>query len=152
MDDIIFRLLDVNKQICGYCRWNIGALDPKNFYDIKPHWEYSNTCEEWHDQEITHRHKERFAGRVDKNGKLIFEGDVVEIGPVISYRGRGGYPGGWFVRKIVVFDDGAFTTCERVKRGAIMVTMYSNEILGRNMVIGAIIGNIHQDKHLLEAK
>lgn len=77
-DQIIFRLLDINKRVCGYCRWNIGSLDTKNFYDVQPQWEYSNTCEEWHDQEIVHRHKERFADQKDKTGKLIFEGDILK--------------------------------------------------------------------------
>lgn len=77
----------------------------------------------------------QFTGLQDKNGKRIFEGDIVE-GDEFNPDNDGYGVIGW--------DDGAFTVSNEYTIGTFHENFYGAEF--------TVIGNIHDDPDLLEVK
>lgn len=80
----------------------------------------------------------QYTGKDDKNGKPIFEGDIVR-----PYLESGNYQGFSWGNMPVVFDDGAF--CVKDYRGATMPLRSFDPI-----VTIEVVGNIHDNPELLK--
>lgn len=82
----------------------------------------------------------QFTGLADKNGKQIFEGDIVE--PMLVGGTHKGFSWG---RQVVVFDRGAFGLKSRREEITPMCNYAAN-------VQFEVFGNIHDNPELLEAQ
>ena len=80
----------------------------------------------------------QFTGLTDKNGKQIFEGDIVD--PVLIDGTHIGFSWG---RQVVVFDNGAFCLKDRRDQCTPMCN-YSSRVEFE------VLGNIHDNPELLE--
>jgi hypothetical protein len=101
---IEFRLLNEHKEIVGYEKWNPGNFNmetKKDYYVNNPCWLYSNDQIRWDPLIILHRYKNQFTGLLDRNGKSIFEGDIVEVN-------FSTFNGDVLERGTIVFYDGCF--------------------------------------------
>ena len=86
---------------------------------------------------------EQCTGIKDKNGKLIYEGDIVYVETREDVFGDGIYDDCFYSTKCVwLKEDGAFSlVCESAEKE---FPLYGNNI--------EVIGNIHENTELLEAK
>jgi hypothetical protein len=123
-----FRLRNYANKIVGYEKWYVGERDEEiGSYKAIPQWLYSTDGKYWNPQEINHRFKDQFTGLQDKNGKEIYEGDIVNLGGEINFE--------------VIWETSEFTL-ENYKRG--------RRIIGNILVSrGEVIGNIYENPELL---
>ncbi len=128
MREIKFRLI-LNGRIVGYEKWYPGQGKPEDITSAKPQWMYSKDGKYWNPTYIVHAHKDQFTGLKDKSGTPIYEGDVIRWRDEISQVE-------WNHR----FAQFRLTGPSVTAFPAILESMVE------------VIGNIHQDSHLLEHK
>jgi len=124
---IKFRLIKDGK-IVGYERF-VGGLDHLNF------WEYSLDNINWTNLKIQHDSKDQFTNLPDKNGKEIYEGDIIDW--KIGEPPEGIYEVKWW-------ENGWFLENEDKHKEA----LYKN--LGEKPWTLEVIGNIYENPELLK--
>ena len=146
MREILFRAKAINRNK-GYHRtkykngdWVYGLLT--RLYDEK----FENLPAEMINEngvsgiEIDHNTIGQFTGLTDKNGKKIFEGDIVEGHCHSQWSHR-------LQRCVVEYDIGNFEARHYVEQGGVM-RYYSYKVLFSKDVV--VIGNIHDNPELLK--
>lgn len=132
--EIKFRLRDQHNNIVGYEKWFSGTYNKEEErYITRPCWKYSYLKQKpWYRNIIEHRNKDQFTGLYDKNGKEVFEGDILKFAlPLLNEFGEA------FTTAIVGFVNGCF-----ILEGAGL-------ILSTCVNFGEVIGNIHKNTELL---
>lgn len=130
MREILFRGKDVDRK-----EWVYGGyyLYPHTRFPFKPTiYEVDRGC--WHPVEVEPDTVVQYTGLTDKNGKNIFEGDIV----------LGRFEFGMKVPSLVVFRDGAFGL-EWEHAGKTVFTAF----IGFCNVTFEVIGNVFDNPELL---
>ncbi len=130
MREIKFRLRDRSIQILGYEQWfETTTSGPRWLYMIEG-------SKYWQTKKIPHLSKDQFTGLLDKNGKEIYEGDIIELDGPMSISGY------WRMRATVSFHDGSFVYKHK--------NWNAPDVWGSLQYNLEVIGNIHEHPHLLK--
>jgi len=141
MRPIKFRLRNRQNQIVGYEKWYEGHwLIDEHRYDAYPRCLYCKANKNWTPDFIPHDFKEQFTGLLDKNGKEIYDGDIVLYSKSRDYQGYKG---------IIGFFEGGFRIYNSLKE------QYPRDIeiqTAFDRLQLEVIGNIHDNPELLKSK
>lgn len=134
--EILFRgkRIDNGEWVYGYFFTKVQfpkLATEREYYYIKPFGGDSNS---WSHFEIDPATVGQYTNLIDKNGKKIFEGDVMEFDAYgLHYKGK------------VFFDEGAFcVTCNHPTASTfLIIALYHDAIC---------VGNIHDNPELMEGE
>jgi len=145
MREIKFRLRDRLHKIVGYEKWYVGHWDPDNpdegfsldsgYWEASPCWLYSTDGERWTPTFLPHRYKSQYTGLKDKNGKEIYEGDILTHHDSLYTKLKT-----WKV----IYKDASFALKH--------IHEFAHTSLNAVPYYGEVIGNIYENPELLEAK
>ncbi|MBE3145100.1 MAG: hypothetical protein IMZ61_14455 [Planctomycetes bacterium] len=134
MRELKFRLISRDGKIVGYEKWYPGSWNEgARCWNAIPQWLYSRDGQYWKPEYILHQHKDQFTGLHDKNGKEIWEGDVV-TGTVHEY-----FDG----KYIINFDEGVFSVRVSDEYNPCLYEGIPEKQL-------KVIGNIYENPELLK--
>lgn len=137
MREIKFRLR-IGTKIVGYEKWYPGKRqtqeDPTGAI---PQWLYSKDGEYWNPDYIYHEVKDHHTGLKDKNGKRIYEEDIVEF--------KGHYTGKRTLISRVVWSDTAARWGLRHGPEKDYATMWPEMVHWME-----VVGNIHENSGLFD--
>ena len=149
MREILFRgkWVDNGEWVEGYyelCGHLVGTIEEEIYSIIRPFGKYGH--------KVDPRTVGQFTGLTDKNGKKIFEGDIVRL---CKYAFEWEDKSSWeFETGVIAFEDGCFVINDIYSSdGYNELSCVYNEIHFRNgydeNVIFEVIGNIHDNPELL---
>lgn len=132
--EIKFRLRNRHNKIVGYEKWYSGSYnEDEQYYVAKPCWMYSVDGERWTPKFIEHRFKDQFTGLKDKNGKEVYEGDIIQTYMKENMEGS---------IVIIKYLDHSFCQAHPDDTDSMDCVWY---------YIYEVLGNIHENPELLEA-
>jgi len=131
MREIKFRLR-LNNKMVGCEKWYSGSNKDGNWV-AKPQWLYSANRKNWSPRYIFHNAKDLFTGLNDKNGKEIYEGDIVESSVMLG---------------VVVWQD----DCMKFIVNDTRRSGFLNFIATANINGAEVIGNIYENPKLLKGE
>lgn len=147
--EIKFRLI-LSGKIVGYEKWYPGKRREDETCEAFPCWLYSKDGEYWNPTYIFHERKEQFNGLLDKNGKEIYEGDIIEFEDTGETDGETKEGFDFINRAAIVFVEGRFALSNLMNEngGAFDEIDDHDEFIW--LVRGSTkIGNIHENADLL---
>lgn len=143
MRELKFRLL-LDGKIVGYEKWYGGSFSFEDKYWIAdPCWLYSRDGKTWTPKYIFHDSKEQFTGCHDKNGKDIYEGDIIECEYYPNLPTTKGAQLVW--RGHIVYSKDTFYLYRYGEFEGIYAVAYGGSAIKR----WEVIGNIHENPELI---
>lgn len=126
----------------------------KGKFYILPHLTYyPGDCNSLDGYEVIPETVGQFTGLLDKNGKEIWEGDVVRVG-ILSPNYIGSRPEPYYVDAVCIYKDGAFLykrispfDKKKLSRNWTYKPMHRHDIYSTE-----VIGNIHDNLELLKTE
>lgn len=126
-----FRAWDKNNAYMEYTEKNLTVVFARDGIQVVDHTTFSSSCTNMEDYVLM-----QSTGLFDKNGKLIYESDIVHIksSDGIDYKA------------LIIFKDGGFCAIDGTERNYSVL----RRRLTDSKLFLEILGNIYEHPHLLE--